>query len=498
MLSDSTMPARPVAQETSRSDMSIILTMLVAAFVVILNETIMNVALPRLMVELQISASTAQWLATAYMLVMAVLIPTTGFLMQRFTTRALYLAAMGTFVLGTLVAGLAPNFAVLLLGRVFQASGTAIMLPLLTTTILALIPIERRGAVMGTVSIVISVAPAVGPTVSGLIVQSLSWRFLFFAVLPIAVGVLLYGARYLVNIGATRSASLDLPSVILAALGFGGLVYGFSSAGEGGGGWSSPLVLVPAVVGVISLVTFGWRQLSLPSPLLDLRAFHYRMFSLSVALIMVVMMALFASAILLPIFLQNIRGFTPLQTGLFLLPGGVLMGVAAPFVGRIFDRSGPLALAITGAALLVLALGGFTTLTAATPVWLLLVLHITFNSGLALLFTPIFATGLNQLPRSLHAHGSAIFSTLQQVAGAVGTALLVTLMTTGTEAYLHTAKNPTDSGVRQAALTSGLHTAFAVACGIALLGLILALFLRRSSPPDSELEETPAAPSFAH
>ena len=498
MLSNTTMTAPSIEQDTSRRDMSIILTMLVAAFVVILNETIMNVALPKLMSELQISASTAQWLATAYMLVMAVLIPTTGFLMQRFTTRTLYLAAMGAFALGTLVAGLAPNFTVLLLGRVFQASGTAIMLPLLTTTILALIPMERRGAVMGTVSIVISVAPAIGPTVSGLIVQALSWRFLFFAVLPIAIGVLLYGARFLVNVGETRSASLDVPSVILAALGFGGLVYGFSSAGEGGGGWSSPLVLAPIVVGVLSLVAFGWRQIRLPSPLLDLHAFNYRMFSLSVALIMVVMMALFASAILLPIYLQNIRGFTPLQTGLFLLPGGVLMGVAAPFVGRIFDRSGPLALAITGATLLVIALWGFTLLTAATPVWLLLAMHITFNSGLALLFTPIFATGLNQLPRSLHAHGSAIFSTLQQVAGAVGTALLVTIMTTGADSYLHNVENPTDVAVQQAALASGLHTAFSVAGGIAVLGLILALFLRRSSPPDAQFEDRASAAGFAH
>lgn len=497
MRSDTMTTTMPVTQDTSRRDMGIILIMLVAAFVVILNETIMNVALPKLMAELQISASTAQWLATAYMLVMAVLIPTTGYLMQRFTTRTLYLTAMGAFAAGTLVAGVAPNFAVLLLGRIFQASGTAIMLPLLTTTILALIPIERRGAVMGTVSIVISVAPAVGPTVSGLIVQALSWRFLFFAVLPIAIGVLIYGARFLVNVGETRSASLDLVSVILAALGFGGLVYGFSSAGEGGG-WSSGTVLVPIVAGLLSLVVFGWRQLRLPSPLLDLRAFHYRMFSLSVALIMVVMMALFASAILLPIYLQNIRGFTPLQTGLFLLPGGVLMGVAAPFVGRIFDRSGPLALATTGAALLVLALWGFTILTAATAVWLLLVLHIMFSTGLALLFTPIFATGLNQLPRSLHAHGSAIFSTLQQVAGAVGTALLVTIMTTGTQAYLRSTANPSDAAVQQVALTSGLHSAFSVAGGIALLGLVLAFFLRRSSPPDAQYEESGPAAGLAH
>jgi DHA2 family lincomycin resistance protein-like MFS transporter len=259
MLSNNAIAATPIADETSRRDMRVILTMLVATFVVILNETIMNVALPKLMVELQISASTAQWLATAFMLVMAVLIPTTGFLMQRFTTRILYLTAMGAFVLGTLVAGVAPNFAVLLLGRVFQASGTAIMLPLLTTTILALIPMERRGAVMGTVSIVISVAPAVGPTISGLIVQSLSWRYLFFFVLPIAVGVLMYGARYLANVGETRPASLDVLSVVLAGLGFGGVVYGFSIAGEGGGSTSRD-VLVPLVIGVVSLPLAGGRS----------------------------------------------------------------------------------------------------------------------------------------------------------------------------------------------------------------------------------------------
>jgi DHA2 family lincomycin resistance protein-like MFS transporter len=497
MRSNTTLTMTTDAQETSRRDMGIILTMLVATFVVILNETIINVALPKLMADLGISASTAQWLATAYLLVMAVLIPTTGFLMQRFTTRTLYVAAMGSFALGTLIAGVAPNFAALLLGRVFQASGTAIMLPLLTTTILALIPLERRGSVMGTVSIVISVAPALGPTISGLIVQALSWRYVFFFVLPIALGVLLYGARYLVNVGETRTASLDLASVILAGLGFGGVVYGFSSAGESGAGWTSMTVLVPIAVGALCLIAFGWRQITLPAPLLDLRAFHYRMFSLSVALIMVVMMALFASAILLPIYLQNIRGFTPLQTGVFLLPGGVLMGVAAPFVGRIFDRSGPLALSTTGAALLTIALWGFTTLTAATPVGLMLTLHIAFNTGLALLFTPIFATGLNQLPRSLHAHGSAIFSTLQQVAGAVGTALLVTIMATGAENYLRNA-DQSDATVQQAALTSGLHTAFGVACGIAALGFVLALFLRRSSPPDTASEDAAPATGFAH
>jgi DHA2 family lincomycin resistance protein-like MFS transporter len=482
----------PPAQETSRRDLGVILTMLVATFVVILNETIMNVALPKLMSDLQITASTAQWLATIYMLVMAVLIPTTGFLMQRFTTRALFLAAMGAFSLGTLVAGLAPAFAVLLLGRMLQASGTAIMLPLLTTTILALVPLHRRGAMMGTVSIVISVAPAVGPTVSGLIVQTLSWRFLFFFVLPIALGVVAYGARNLQNVGERRAASLDVPSVILAAIGFGGLVYGFSSAGEGHG-WGSPFVLAAIGAGLVALGGFVWRQLALREPLLDLRALTFPMFRLSVALIMLVMMALFASALLLPIYLQTIRGFTPLQTGLFLLPGGVLMGVASPFIGRLFDRYGPRALVTSGGALLTLALWGYASLSLTTPVPFLLALHIAFNSSLALIFTPTFATGLNELPRGLHAHGSAIASTLQQVAGAMGTALLVTIMTTSTAAQLRA--NPAASQVE--ALNGGLHSAFAAAAGIALLGLLLTLFVRRSSPPD-EPGAPASQPALAH
>lgn len=430
------------------------------------------------------TASTAQWLATAFMLVMAIVIPTTGFLMQRFSTRTLFLAAMSTFSLGTLIAGSAPIFALLLVGRVLQASGTAITLPLLTTTILALIPAHRRGATLGTVSIVISVAPAIGPTISGLIVESLSWRFMFFFVLPIALGVIAYAARNLKNVGETNNASLDVLSVIVSALGFGGLLYGFSSAGEGSGGWTSAQVLVPLIVGILSLVVFVWRQMTLTTPLLDLRAFRYSMFTLCVLLNMVLMMALFSAAILLPIYLQTVRQFSPLQTGLMLLPGGVLMGVAAPMIGRIFDRYGPRLLVIPGTLMMAVTIWLFTTLTHETSVITILTIHIIFSASLSMLFTPIFATGLNQLPRNLHSHGSAIVSTLQQVAGAVGTALLVTIMAISNAMYLQSVTTTITPEIERDALTVGLHTAFLVATGIALIMLILSLFIRRSSPPE--------------
>jgi MFS transporter, DHA2 family, lincomycin resistance protein len=191
----STLPEIRQTDRLTRQDRSIITILLVAAFVVILNETIMGVALPRLMTELSITANTVQWLSTAFMLTMAVVIPTTGFLLQRLSTRTVFIIAMLLFCAGTLMAALAPGFWVLLPARIVQASGTAMMVPLLMTTVLTLVPVARRGVVMGNIGIAISVAPAIGPTISGLILQYLSWRYMFLLVLPIALLSLAYGAR---------------------------------------------------------------------------------------------------------------------------------------------------------------------------------------------------------------------------------------------------------------------------------------------------------------
>src|SRR5690606_6456052 len=283
-------PSPSARHRLSRRDWRTILVLLVAAFVVILNETIMNVALPSLMVELGVSATTVQWLSTAFLLTMAVVIPMTGFILQRFTTRFVFVLAMGLFSLGTLVAGLAPGFWPLLAGRVVQASGTAIMMPLLMTTILRLVPTRMRGRVLGTVSIVISVAPALGPTVSGVILQVLSWRYMFLLVLPIALVATVIGARLLERGGEVRRSSIDLLSLLLAAIGFGGFVYGVSVAGEAPGALGRPEVMAPIVVGGMSLIAFAVRQLRLQrkdDPLLDLRVFGFPMFSLSVGLFVI-------------------------------------------------------------------------------------------------------------------------------------------------------------------------------------------------------------------
>lgn len=455
----------------SRESVTIIATLLVATFVVILNETIMNVALPRLMVDLGVDAPTVQWLSTGFLLTMAVVIPTTGFILQRMSTRAVFMLAMGLFSSGTALAAVAPDFTLLLLARIIQAGGTAIMLPLLMTTILTLVPVARRGAVMGNVSIAISVAPAMGPTVSGLILEHFTWRFMFVFVLPVALAAFAIGAKYLTNVGEAENSKLDILSVLLTVPAFGGLVYGLSQIGGGhGGGQAGPGVAAIAalVVGVVALAVFVGRQVGLQkgkSPLLDLRAFKFRMFTVSVLLLVVAMMALFGGVILLPLYLQEVRGLGSLETGLSLLPGGLAMGLLGPVIGRLFDKVGPLPLTVAGSLLLVLSLWQFSMLDAETAIPWIIALHVGLSFGLALLFTPAFTTGLNPLPKHLHSHGSAIMNTSQQVAGAAGTALLVSVY----------AVVSSTSGI-----VAGMNAAFLTATFISIAAIVLSAMMRKT------------------
>lgn len=476
-------------------------TLLIAAFVVILNETLMAVATPKIMASFGIGAGVAQWVSTAFMLTMGVVIPISGFLIQRFHTRTLFQGGLGLFCLGTLLAGIAPLFPLLVLGRVVQACGTAIMMPLLMTTILALIPLERRGAAMGNVTVVIAVAPALGPTISGLIVQHFTWRFLFLFVLPIALSVLFYGRRTLMNVTEPRHAKLDIASVILSALAFGGIVFGFTNAGEGGGGWGSPLVIAPLAVGLSAFVIFARRQLVLPQPVLNLRAFSYPAFALSAAIVGAVMALLFSTIILLPLFLQSAHGMTPLRTGMLMLPGGVMLGMSAPLVGRAFDRWGPGVLATSGSLSLMTALWMLTRITPVTPLVQIIAMHCALTLGVSLLMTPVQTTGLNHLPRPLHPHGTAIIGTLQQVSGAVGTALLVTVMTSQTRIALAgvtvsaaAAAASATSEMRMAALAHGFQSAFTVSALLSTvpLALVLWLVLHLKRTPAPETESRPA------
>ncbi len=478
-------PAVP-GTETAARDRLVIGLLLASTFVVILNETIMGVALPSLMQSLSITAVAGQWLTTAFMLTMAVVIPVTGYLLQRLRTRTVFLAAMGLFSAGTLICAAAPDFGVLLAGRVVQAGGTAIMLPLLMTTVLTLVAPTRQGRVMGNISIVISVAPAVGPSISGVILSVLDWRWMFLAVLPVALAALALGALRMPDVTEPRAASLDVASVVLSALGFGGLVHGLSTLGEGAA--AAVPAWAPLGVGATALTLFVRRQLRLQRTdraLLDLRTFGSRTFTVATVVLGLSVTALFGTLLVLPLYLQNVQGLDPLATGLLLLPGGLVMGLLAPGVGRVYDRSGPAVLLVPGTVVVSGALWGLTLVSGTTPVPAVLLAHVVLSAGLALVFTPLFTAGLGALPQSLHAHGSAVVGTVQQVAGAAGAALFITVMTLGTAAS-------DAAGVEAAA--AGVRAAFRCGAVISLLAVVGSFWVRRPAAPPSATPRTAGDP----
>ena len=458
----------------ARASRALIPLLLVAAFVVILNETTLNVALTRIMDDLGITERLAQWLTTAFMLTMAVVIPTTGWLLERLGTRRAYLTGLSVFSLGTLVCLLSPTIEVLLAGRVLQASGTAVMMPLLMTTLMQVVPAHRRGAVMGNVSMVISVAPAVGPTLSGVLLQFGSWRLIFAVVLPIALLMLALGAWKLIDVSEPSGNQLDAWSLPLALLGFGGLVYGLSLVGDATAApFAAPLALG---LGASGLAAFVVRQLILQrrdAALLDLRMFAIPTFSVALTLMALAMMGLFGTIITLPLLLQRAFGMAPLTVGLLMLPGGVLMGLLGPVVGRLYDRYGPRVLLVPALAVVAAVFALFSTLTLLTPAWFVLVLHLTMSASFAFIFTSLFTTALGSLPPRLYSYGSAGVGTIQQVAGAAGTALFVTVFA------MQTAVAQAGGASEQAALLAGARWGFLGAGAVMTAAAIVALFLRR-------------------
>lgn len=465
----------------------LLFVMILGAFITVLNQTLMSVALPELMDDFSISAATAQWLTTGYMLVNGVLIPVTAYLMQRFTTRELFQTAMLLFLAGTIVSGVAPNFDLLLIGRLIQAGGAGIIMPLLMTVILNLFPPDKRGAAMGMVGFALIFAPAIGPTVTGYVLEHFSWRVLFYGIIPLAAIVIILAYVFLKNVAERTYPKLDMLGVVTSTIGFGTLIYGFSSAGNKG--WDTAEVLVSIGIGVVALAVFVWRQLAIPNPLLDMRAFRYNMFSLTTVINVAITMVMYADMMLLPLYLQNARGYTPLESGLLMLPGAALMAVMMPLAGRLFDRFGARWLSIIGLAITIGTTLGFIDLTDHTSYTYLVLMSTGRRLGMALFMMPIQTAGLNQLPSRLNAHGTAISNTSRQVAGAIGTALLVTVMTSRTKHHLSDMAASGTGGNMQHMVTEatiqGINDAYLVIIGIGAVALLLSFFIRKTTSADA-------------
>lgn len=459
-----------------------LIVLILGAFITVLNQTVVTPALPPIMAEMGIDASTAQWLTTGFTLVNAIMIPITAFLIDRFTTRSLFIFSMSIFALGSLLCGLSPNFPLLLTGRLAQAAGAGILMPMVMTVLMLMFPVERRGTAMGMFGVVIAFGPAIGPTVAGLVIDHYSWRDLFIGITVFAILIIVVTPFVLQKQNPnSQGVVLDKPSLVMSTLGFGTLLYGFSVIGSSG---ISPEALISSLIGAIILVFFFRRQLSMEKPMLNVRILGNRRFLMGTIIGMLVQASLLSAGILMPIYLQSLMGYSATVSGLVLMPGAILMGAMGPIAGRLFDKHGPRMLSLVGMSLLVISTFAFATLNDSTDVVFLTALYTVRMFSLTLVNMPITTWAMNALDNKVMNHGTSVNNTFRQVSGSLGTAILVSVYTL-VSATLVTNMDPIHASI------TGINVSFAVSGVLCTIGLILTIIFVKNKP--SKQEKEPAA-----
>ncbi|HFF7760145.1 TPA: DHA2 family efflux MFS transporter permease subunit [Staphylococcus aureus] len=502
----------------------ILAALLFGMFIAILNQTLLNVALPKINTEFNISASTGQWLMTGFMLVNGILIPITAYLFNKYSYRKLFLVALVLFTIGSLICAISMNFPIMMVGRVLQAIGAGVLMPLGSIVIITIYPPEKRGAAMGTMGIAMILAPAIGPTLSGYIVQNYHWNVMFYGMFIIGIIAILVGFIWFKLYQYTTNPKADIPGIIFSTIGFGALLYGFSEAGNKG--WGSVEIETMFAIGIIFIILFVIRELRMKAPMLNLEVLKFPTFTLTTVINMVVMMSLYGGMILLPIYLQNLRGFSALDSGLLLLPGSLIMGLLGPFAGKLLDTIGLKPLAIFGIAVMTYATWELTKLNMDTPYMTIMGIYVLRSFGMAFIMMPMVTAAINALPGRLASHGNAFLNTMRQLAGSIGTAILVTVMTTQTTQHLsafgeeldktnpvvqdHMRELASQYGgqegamkvllqfVNKLATVEGINDAFIVATIFSIIALILCLFLQSNKKAKATAQKIGADNSINH
>ncbi|GGB09234.1 DHA2 family efflux MFS transporter permease subunit [Macrococcus hajekii] len=446
---------------------AILMAILICAFAGMFSETALNIAITRLMEVFDITAPTAQWLTTGYLLTLGVVMPVSGILIQSVPTRQLFFGATTSLALGTFLAALSVNFEMLMFARVLQALAMGILLPLMFNTVMVIFPMEKRGSAMGMIGLVLSFAPALGPAVSGILIQYMSWRMIFWLLLPFILFGIFVAYKNLENVTEVKKQKIDILSVVLSTLGFGSIVYGFSLMGES---FTNPTALIIVGIGIVALIGFVLRQ-NREEPLLNLSVFKYPIYVMGMLLVLMCMFTAMSTMIILPMYMQTGVGLSVLITGLMLLPGSIVNGSLQLMAGRIFDAYGHKVLIIPGLIIMLISLFIFTTLTPESNIALIVLSHVILMGGIAIVWTGAQTYGMNQLSPHLYPHGSAVLNTLLQVNGAVGTAIAVSILTIGKNKYLKTNNNISD------AIVYGSNHVFIMLLIIVGIGFIVGLML---------------------
>lgn len=416
-------------ESEKRIDAKLVLSILAAgimSFSGVVVETAMNVTFPTLMKEFGIGTSTVQWITTGYLLVLAIIIPASSYLKKRFKMKALFVTAVCLFILGTVMAAAAPVFPVLLGGRLIQGVGTGIALPMMFNIVLEQVPENRLGLMMGIATLITAIAPAVGPSLGGVIVSYFGWRMIFVALLPLLILSFLFGGTSMRQVTETGRVSFQIIDYLLLAAGFACFIFATSMASEAG--WTSVRVIVLFLVSVLAIVVFYRRSIHSQSPFIDVKVFHSVTFTLSVIILLLIQFICLGLGYLIPNYSQIVSGEEALIAGCLLLPGCILGACIAPVSGRLLDRFGAKRPILTGVAAIMISLFCFSFFATRLTTALFIAFYLIFTFGQGFSTGNTMTNGLRQLPENLNADGNAVFTTLQQLAGAIGTSVVSTIV----------------------------------------------------------------------
>ncbi|GMA64301.1 putative MFS-type transporter YhcA [Alicyclobacillus fastidiosus] len=400
----------------------------------ILDTSIVNVAIPTMENDLNTTTAQIQWVLTAYMLTLGVLIPISGWLTDRFGSRQLFLFSLAIFTIGSALCGMSWNLSSILFFRIIQGVGGAFMQPVAMSMIYRIFPPERRGTIMGIFGIAMMVAPAIGPVLSGYFVDYASWRLIFYINVPIGIAAVLLGYFSLYDFPHEQKGKLDIWGLVFSTIGFFSLLYGFNEVSSDG--WKSSTVVLSLMIGIVFLVLFIITELKVENPMLNLSVLNNYMFSMSLVISSIIFTAMFVGIFLLPLYLQDIMGYTAVRTGLFMTPAALATAVMMPISGKLFDKIGARPLGLIGLLVITLSTYGFTTLGLQTSSAHIQWLYIIRSIGMGMTMMPIMTAGMNTVPIKLVSQGTAMTNTVRQVSSSLGTAILTSYMTT--QATLHT------------------------------------------------------------
>lgn len=428
--------------------------------------TALTTALPTMIAEFNVSVTTGQWLTSGYSLAMGIVMPLTAFLITQFPTKKLYLTAVGLFIVGLAVAVIAPNFPVLMVGRILQACGNGILSAMAQVILLTIYPTEKRGSIMGWYGLSVGAAPVIAPTIAGILVDHSGWRVIFYAVIVIMILSFIVANVVFKNVLETRKKQFDTLSFVISGVAYAGITIGVGNIGTYA--FVSVSVLLPIVVGALAMVLFAYRQFHQDDPFLNLRVLSHHTFTISLIGSMLLYFSMMGSSIILPLLVQSVRGFSATTSGLVTLPGSLAMTILSPFAGKIYDKFGMRKLFIIGSLALVISNLSMGFVTLSSSLVLIAALNVIRSLAIGCLMMPLITWGMKDFAPEMMAHGTALLTSLRTIAGAIGAAIFVSLMN-------YVTKNSPHLSTSLAAM-HGVNAAFLGMTGGAIVLLLVALF----------------------